>query len=173
MCQQYEWNVLPNVEMNALCEYIYTREDWRLRGLRASYIWVPRNLSHHMDKQARIGDTVLVSNIEMTGRSQTLPWWLEREGVKTTGNKIYWPRWSIPTRMYKCYIEEYLLNMFTETTENINESKSLYFLINMCGGKHSGNKSGSKIVISSLLAFVVNPPDKWHFSLLLCAPMRI
>jgi hypothetical protein len=89
-----------------------------------------------MDKQARIGDTVLVSNNEMTGRSQTLP--LEREGLKTTENKIYWPRWSIPTRMYKCYIEEYLLNMFTETTENINESKSLYFLINMFGGKRSG-----------------------------------
>jgi hypothetical protein len=49
--------------------------------------------------------------------------------------------------------------MFTETTENINESKSLYFLINMCGDKHSGNKSGSRIVISSLLAFDVNPPD--------------
>ncbi len=60
--------------------------------------------------------------------------------------------------MYKCYIEEYLLNMFTETTENINESKSLYFLIIMCGGKHSGNKSGSRI-ISSLVALVVNPPD--------------
>ncbi len=53
--------------MNALCEYIYTRKDWILKGLSSSYIWVPRNLSHHMDKQARIGDTVLVSNIEMTG----------------------------------------------------------------------------------------------------------
>jgi hypothetical protein len=30
----------------------------------------------------------------------------------------------------------------------------------MCGGKHSGNKSGSRIVISLPDAFVVNPPDK-------------
>jgi hypothetical protein len=27
----------------------------------------------------------------MTGRSQTLPWWLEGGGVKTTGNKKHWP----------------------------------------------------------------------------------
>ncbi len=37
-----------------------------------------------MDKQA--GDTVLVMNREMTGRTQTLLWWLGREGVKTTEN---------------------------------------------------------------------------------------
>jgi hypothetical protein len=49
--------------------------------------------------------------------------------------------------------------MFTKTTENINESNYLYFLINMFGGKHSGNKSGSRIVISLPVAFVVNPPD--------------
>ncbi len=32
----------------------------------------------------------------MTGtcRTQTLPWWLGREGVKTTENKIYWARCS-------------------------------------------------------------------------------
>ncbi len=64
--------------------YVYTREYWILRNLRSSSIWVPRNLSRHMDKQVCIGDAVLVSNIEMTGRSQTLPWWLERNGVKTT-----------------------------------------------------------------------------------------
>jgi hypothetical protein len=29
----------------------------------------------------------------MTGRRQTLPWWLGAEGVKTTENKIHWPRW--------------------------------------------------------------------------------
>jgi hypothetical protein len=35
-----------------------------------------------MDRQARIGDTVLVKSREMTGRSQTLPWWLGEEGGK-------------------------------------------------------------------------------------------
>ncbi len=29
-----------------------------------------------LDRQARTGDTVLVKIREMTGRSQTLPWWL-------------------------------------------------------------------------------------------------
>ncbi len=37
-------------------------------------LWVPRNLSHHMDRQARTGETALVNNREMTGRAQTLPW---------------------------------------------------------------------------------------------------
>jgi hypothetical protein len=39
-----------------------------------------------MDRQARTGDSVL-----LTGRSQTLLWWLGRGGVKTTENKIHWP----------------------------------------------------------------------------------
>jgi hypothetical protein len=46
-----------------------------------------------MDRQARTRDTVLVKSREMTGRSHTLPWWLEAAGVKTTENKIPWPRW--------------------------------------------------------------------------------
>jgi hypothetical protein len=46
-----------------------------------------------MIRQARTGDTVLllVKTREMTGRAQTLPWWLRGEGVKTTENKIRWP----------------------------------------------------------------------------------
>jgi hypothetical protein len=28
----------------------------------------------------------------MTGRSHTVPWWMEGGGVKTTENKIHWPR---------------------------------------------------------------------------------
>jgi hypothetical protein len=31
---------------------------------------------NHMDRQACNGDTVLIKTREMTGRSQTLPWWL-------------------------------------------------------------------------------------------------
>ncbi len=49
-----------------------TRENRILRGPRSSSFWIPRNLSHHMIRQARTGDTVLVKIREMTGRSQTL-----------------------------------------------------------------------------------------------------
>ncbi len=72
-----------------------SREYWILRCPRPSSFWVPRNLSHHMIRQARTGDTVLVKSREMTGRTQTLPWWLRGEGIKnrkTTENKIHWPR---------------------------------------------------------------------------------
>jgi hypothetical protein len=27
----------------------------------------------------------------MAGRTKTLPWWLEGEGIKTIENKIHWP----------------------------------------------------------------------------------
>ncbi len=38
-----------------------------------------------MARQLRIDDTeALVKSRKMTGRSQTLPWWLGEEGVKTT-----------------------------------------------------------------------------------------
>jgi hypothetical protein len=37
-----------------------------------------------MDLQARTCDTGLVKSREMTGRSQTPPWWLGGEGAKTT-----------------------------------------------------------------------------------------
>ncbi len=54
---------------------------------------LPRNLSNHMDRQACTRDTVLVKSREMTGRSQTLPWWLGGGRVKTTETKIHWTRW--------------------------------------------------------------------------------
>jgi hypothetical protein len=41
-----------------------------------------------MDRQARKGDTVLFERRVMTGRKQTMPWWLGGGGVKTTENKI-------------------------------------------------------------------------------------
>ncbi len=49
-----------------------------------------------MIRQARAGDAVLVNPNprEMTGRTQTLPWWLGEEWVKTTENRIHWPRCS-------------------------------------------------------------------------------
>jgi hypothetical protein len=42
-----------------------------------------------MDMQARTGDTVLVDSREMTGRTQTLPWWLQGDGGK---QNTFWPR---------------------------------------------------------------------------------
>jgi hypothetical protein len=74
----------------ALKTILYIREDWILRGPLWSSFWVPRNLSHHtcMIGPARTVDTVLVTIREMTGRTQTLPWWRGGgEGVKTTENK--------------------------------------------------------------------------------------
>ena len=44
-----------------------------------------------MIRKARTGDTMLVKSREMIGRTQTLPWWLGGEGVKTTGNKYVGP----------------------------------------------------------------------------------
>jgi hypothetical protein len=45
-------------------------------------------------RQDRSSDTALVNSRELAGRSPTLPWWLEGGGVKTTENKIHWPRWE-------------------------------------------------------------------------------
>jgi hypothetical protein len=42
------------------------------------FFLVLTNLSHHVIRhwQARSGDTMLVKSTDMTGRTQTLPWWL-------------------------------------------------------------------------------------------------
>jgi hypothetical protein len=55
-----------------------------------------------MIRQARTSDTVLVESREMTHRSQTLPWWLEGGGIKTTENKIHWLRCLTPTWLHVC-----------------------------------------------------------------------
>jgi hypothetical protein len=50
-----------------------------------------------MIRQARTGDiggSVSQEYREMTGRNHTLSWWLGGEGVKTTDNKLHFPRWS-------------------------------------------------------------------------------
>ncbi len=66
-----------------------------LRGPRSVSFWLPRNLSNHMDRQARTLGTVIVKSREMTGRRQTLPWWLWGEGVKTADNNIHWIHWPV------------------------------------------------------------------------------
>jgi len=47
-----------------------------------------------MIRQARTSDALLVKSREITGRTQTMPWWLGEEGVKTTENRIHWPHCS-------------------------------------------------------------------------------
>jgi hypothetical protein len=68
--------------------FLKGKEDSILRGPRSSSFWVPRNLSHHMIRQACFGDTVLVKSRKMTGRNQTLPCWLGGRRGKDEGNKI-------------------------------------------------------------------------------------
>jgi hypothetical protein len=75
-----------------LCVIPQHREDLILRGLHSSSFWLPRNLFHHMDRETRIGHTVLlVKSRELAGRGQTLPLWPGgRREVKTTENKKHW-----------------------------------------------------------------------------------
>jgi hypothetical protein len=68
-------------KQNTLAPLVAAREDRILRGPRSSSIRLPRNLSNHMDGQARTGDIVLVNRREMTGRSKTLPWWMGGGGI--------------------------------------------------------------------------------------------
>ncbi len=73
----------PRVKGIAFC-----REDLILRGPRLSSFWIPRTSPILKDiRQARTGDTVLVKSREMTGRTQTLSWWLGGEGIQTTKTK--------------------------------------------------------------------------------------
>ncbi len=71
---------LCNSEASSFCT---VREDWILRGPRSSSFWVPRYLSNHMDSQTR----TRLKSIEMTGRTDTLPWWAGGRG-KDDRNKI-------------------------------------------------------------------------------------
>jgi hypothetical protein len=41
-----------------------------------------------MDRQARTGDAMLVKSRAITGRNQTLLWWLKGGRLQTTENKI-------------------------------------------------------------------------------------
>jgi len=60
------------------------------RGPRSSHFWLTRNLSNHMDRQARTGDTLLRESRHV-GATNGRGGWGEG-GVKTTEIKIHWPR---------------------------------------------------------------------------------
>ncbi len=66
----------------------------------------------------------------MAGRTQTLPWWLEGEGVKTTENKIYWPRCAKLNNMW-CKSYFYLgcdeENIIFQTTAILHQQKNTPF----------------------------------------------
>ncbi len=87
--------------------------------LRSSSFWVPRNLSHHMIKQTRTDDTVLVKSKEMAGRTQKLSMVAGgREGVKTTENKMHWPRW-LPFAPSHISIRRLFLKWFLPSSSNL------------------------------------------------------
>ncbi len=111
-----------------------------------------------MDRQVRTGDTVLVKSREMTGRIQTLSWWLRGGGVKTTENKIRLPRWSQPIKgtkigadwwflphyppsaltMHCCYRRGHL-NKKASMKIKLEDTLKMYFK-EMCAKKRGGSR---------------------------------
>ncbi len=71
-----------------------SREAYPERIERSSSFWPPRNLSHHMDRQARTGDIVLVKSREMTGREPNTAVVAEGRRCKDDRkqNTVHWPR---------------------------------------------------------------------------------
>jgi hypothetical protein len=72
-------------------EYAVTRKDSCLA--KKSSQGTATVAINNMDRQVRAVDTVLVKSRERTDWSQTVPLWLSGDGLKTTENKIHWPRW--------------------------------------------------------------------------------
>jgi hypothetical protein len=81
-----------------------------------------------MDRQARNRNTGLVKNREKTGRSQTLPWWLQGGGVKTTANKIHWPCWMTQSEeRLERRREEAIISVLIEADgDNFNDKKDIH-----------------------------------------------
>jgi hypothetical protein len=72
-------------------ESLHHRRSKYKRSMLVFFFWFPQNLSNHMDRQACTCDTVLVER-KMTGRSQTVPWWLGRGGGKDDRKQNTWAR---------------------------------------------------------------------------------
>jgi hypothetical protein len=61
--------------------------NWNQRGLNTVVFFLGPTKplpSYGLDRQVDTGGKVLVNSREMTGRTQTLPWWRWGEGIKTT-----------------------------------------------------------------------------------------
>ncbi len=72
--------------IDVLCTLLYCKQ----RGLitkrsMLDFFLAPTKPTNHMDRQARTCNTVWVGSWEMTGRTQTLLWWLEKRGIKPQG----------------------------------------------------------------------------------------
>jgi hypothetical protein len=85
--------------------HLSSKEGWGHRGNKTKrptlvFFLVPTKLLSSNWRPASTSDTVLVKSKtksrEMRGRSQTLPWWLRGERVKTTENKLRWVGSSFP-----------------------------------------------------------------------------
>jgi hypothetical protein len=70
MARFFEINIFRIFHPEFPCS-IQTREDSILGGPRSFSFWLPRNLSNHMIRQARTGDTVLVNSRETGAESNT------------------------------------------------------------------------------------------------------
>jgi hypothetical protein len=57
-----------------------------------------------MDRQARIGGTVLVKSREMTGKAQTLAVVAVGRRGKDDRKQIHWPRWYVLSEAACMYI---------------------------------------------------------------------
>ncbi len=63
---------------------------------------------------------MLVKSREMTGKAQTLPWWLGGEGVKTTENKIRWSLlpWPFPNASVSPYVGQLPVGLSATAVQN-------------------------------------------------------
>jgi hypothetical protein len=86
--------LLSTGEINTIVEVHQLSILMMLRGPRSSAVWLPWNLSNHMDRQALTGGTVLVGE-ERWQVGANIAWGLGRWGVKTTENNMHLPRWFL------------------------------------------------------------------------------
>jgi hypothetical protein len=77
------WRLLSLIHMYIVLVHGDQRGLNTKRSTIVFFLAPTKTLSNHLIRQSRTGDAVLVKSRDMTGRTQTLPWWLRGEGVKT------------------------------------------------------------------------------------------
>jgi hypothetical protein len=100
------------------------RKDLKLSGPLLSSFWLPGNLTNYKDRQAHTGDRVLVRCRGMTGRSQTLSWWLEGGGVKTTEKNVLANAVGIG---HVCIMRKYVIRLLITQSKPAPLSKILSY----------------------------------------------
>ncbi len=96
-----------------------SREDRILRGRQLSSILVQQNIYHHMIRQARTGDTVLVKSREMTGRTHTAKSQYRKFETNIPWNETVRSHTSPNSYIHKRFVSGYLAivlqeNMWTD-----------------------------------------------------------